>query len=283
MHPSPSSGGPRVLHCPHCGAPLEAVPFAPMARCKYCGHQVQLQQSAPPPARYPLPPAPTRGAAARLVSVLLVVPVVAGALLWYVALRPSTQPAPASAATMAAPALERSVRPPAPAVTAAHAVAATQYPMRSLLGVSPTVDVDGSRAHLASLFPSVTSSQLGDELRFVVPLSHPWFSEAELHWKNEKMGKLVSVAFRPPQGKDKLENQKEISECLSKGLGKPEVRETDHLAGELSYFWGAHWPKAWLDLYSTYLWLAFEDPKGVAPITLAQVVHTLDGCASVAR
>jgi hypothetical protein len=210
-------------------------------------------------------------------------PIVALAVFWYWVLRPSAPQTPPAAANVTPPALEPSTRSPAPKITAEPAVAATRYPMGSLLGVSSTVDVDGSRAHLASLFPGVTSSQIADELRFVVPLSHPWFSEAELHWKNEKMGRLVSVAFRPTQGHDKFPNQKEISECLSKSLGKPDVRETDHLAGELSYFWGPHFPKAWLDLYSTYLWLAFEDPKGVAAITLTQVVRTLDGCASSTR
>jgi len=151
--------------------------------------------------------------------------------------------------------------------------------MRALLGVSMAVDVDGSRAHLLGLFPSISSSQLADELRYVVPLNHRWFGAAELSWKNERAGKLVSVAFRPPVGDDKLKNPKEIADCLSKGLGKPQVRELDHLAGELSYFWGPHFPTAWADLYSGYLWLSFEDPKGVPPVTFAQVVRTLDSCA----
>ncbi|HXK18916.1 MAG TPA: hypothetical protein VNG33_13990 [Polyangiaceae bacterium] len=191
------------------------------------------------------------------------------------AARPATHadaPVPGAAANAPAPA-------PAPVPPAAGKPAVVGYPMRSLLGVSVAVDIDGSRAHMGGLFPGISTGQLAGELRYSVPLSHRWFSVAELSWKNEKAGKLDSVAFRPPLGDDKFKNQKEIADCLSKGLGSPKVRELDHLAGELSYFWGPHFPTAWADLYASYLWLSFDDPKGVPPVTLAQVVRSLDGCA----
>lgn len=151
--------------------------------------------------------------------------------------------------------------------------------MRALLGINTTVDIDGSRAHLLGLFPTISSERVAGDLSYTVPLSHPWFREAELRWKNERAGKLATIGFRPPLGDTKLKNQKEISECLTRGLGKPEVREIDHLAGELSYFWGRSFPKAWANLYTGYLWMSFEDPRGVAPVTFAQVVRILDGCA----
>lgn len=150
--------------------------------------------------------------------------------------------------------------------------------MRSLLAINPMVDIDSSRAHLLGLFPTVKSVVRAD-LSYRVPLDHPWFDAVELTWKNEKGGKLASVAFRPPRGDERFKNQKEISDCLAKSLGKPLVREINHLAGELSYFWGAHFPKAWANVYSGYLWLAFLDPKGVAPVTLPQVVRSLATCA----
>jgi hypothetical protein len=165
-----------------------------------------------------------------------------------------------------------------PAAPAPEKTASVRYPMRSLLGVSTAVDIDGSKNHMLGLFPSIDSKRHGDELRYVVPLDHPWFSEVELGWKNERAGKLTSVSIRPPAGIDKFENQREIGDCLSRGLGKPEERETDHLAGEKSYFWGRHFPKAWANLYSSYLWLTFQNPQGMAPITLGDVVRTLDGC-----
>lgn len=198
-----------------------------------------------------------------------------GALGAYLGLRGAREPvvAPTTKATLEPAAPKALPEPPAP-----EAAAAARYPLRSLLGVSTAVDIDGSKSHMLGLFPSIASKRHGDELRYVVPLDHPWFSEAELGWKNERAGKLTSVSFRPPDGVDKFENQPEIGDCLAKGLGKGEVRETDHLAGEKSYFWGRHFPKAWANLYSSYLWLTFQNPQGIAPITLGEVVRTLDGC-----
>jgi hypothetical protein len=190
----------------------------------------------------------------------------AAAFFAFINLRPKQGPVAA----------DSSVEPGAPA---AGNPALVRYVMGSLLGITPTVDIDESRAQVLGLFPTIRSSRISNELRYVVPLSHRWFDAAELGWKNERAGKLASVAFRPPVGELKLKNQKEIADCLTKGLGKPEVREIDPLAGDLTYFWGKHFPKAYASLYSGYLWLSFEDPKGVAPVTFEQVVRTLDGCA----
>lgn len=185
---------------------------------------------------------------------------------------PEPAPKPTSRATVEPAA-------PPPALAPAKEKSATlRYPLRSLLGVNTAVDIDGSRDHILGLFPAIESRRHGDELRYVVPLEHRWFREAELGWKNESAGKLTSVALNPPEGDDKFKNQKEIGDCLAKGLGKPEVRETDHLAGEQSYFWGKSFPKAWANLYSSYLWLTFQNPKGIAPVTFENVVRTLDGC-----
>jgi hypothetical protein len=93
------------------------------------------------------------------------------------------------------------------------------------------------------LFPSVEPDARADGLRYVVPVRHPWFGEVELRWKNEKAGKLNVIGFHPPQS-GRIKNQKEIADCLTKGLGKPEVREVDHLAGDVSYFWGKGFPTA---------------------------------------
>lgn len=218
---------------------------------------------------------------------LIVAGVVAGlgfvaALAIYVTL-PRTPPAPAASRGTTATAPDRPAAPvepaPSPPTPAPPETSElVRYTLRSLLGIDTRVDVDATSAHLRGLFPSISSERVADELRFTVPLDHAWFGEAELRWKNERAGKLTTVGFRPPRGETKLKNQKQIADCLVGGLGKPEVREVDHLAGEVSYFWGRNFPKAWANLYSGYLWLSFEDPRGVPPVTFAQVVRTLAGC-----
>lgn len=273
MQSSESSGAPRVLRCPQCGAPLDVPPHALTTRCTYCGHNVKLADPSP---ALPLPQ-PRKGSL-RSVVVLIAVGTVAvfgAALVAHLSARstPDSVATPAARATV-----EPVVRSSAPAPPAPEKAAAVRYPMRALLGVSTDVDIDGSRTHMLGLFPSIESERRADELRYVVPVHHRWFSSVELGWKNERAGKLTSVSFRPPEGDDKFENQDEIADCLAKGLGKPEVRETDHLAGEKSHFWGRHFPKAWANLYSGYLWLTFRNPEGIAPVTLPVIVRTLDGC-----
>jgi hypothetical protein len=283
MQSSQSHGEPRILRCPHCGAPLEAPPLALTTQCRYCGHQVKLADPNVPRPSYPAAPLP-RPAPARTPLVLglglSVVLSAAGAVIGYLALSTS----PERADEPQAPAANKPVVPAtvsaAPAAKPSAKPREARYALRSLLGIDATVDIDASRAHLRALFPSIESTQIAGQLRYIVPLDHPWFGEAQLSWKNERRGRLATVGFRPPLGNDKLQNQKQIADCLGQGLGKPEVRETDHLAGELSYFWSKAFPKAWANLYSGYLWLAFEDPKGVAPVTLSQVVRTLDRCGS---
>lgn len=276
-------GEPRILRCPHCGAPLDAPVHALSTRCSYCGHTVKLGE---PPAPRPTYPQPRPAAAAtpapsRLVPILVLTGAVGAlGLIGVVVAFIAFQSAPRPPAAPVAPAKAAPARPEAPTPVPAKAAPAAvkRYPMRALLGINTSVDIDGSRAHLLELFPTIESERVAGDLSYTVPLSHPWFREAELRWKNERAGKLATVGFRPPLGDSKLNNQKEISECLTRGLGKPEVREIDHLAGEVSYFWGRHFPKAWANLYTGYLWLSFEDPRGVAPVTFAQVVRTLDGC-----
>jgi DNA-directed RNA polymerase subunit RPC12/RpoP len=286
MQTSPSGSVPRILRCPHCGAPLDAPAFAVTARCAYCGHNVRLAEpSAPQPSHQVAPPVARARRALPMLSVVFgVIAFGLIASVWvllgtYSPPAPAPQP-PARAADSAAPV---SAPAPVPAKPPIAKPIVTRYPLPALLAVSSAVDIDGSRAHMQGLFPTVGSSRVADQLRYVVPLSHPWFGAAELSWKNERAGKLVTIAFRPPDGDAKLENQKEIGACLAKGLGKPEVREIDHLAGDVSYFWGRHFPKAWANLYSSYLWLSFRDPKGIGPITFTQVVRTLDGCAPSPR
>jgi hypothetical protein len=270
MQPSHSSE-PRVPRCPNCGAPLDARPDARTTLCGYCGQSIELAEPSSPRPTHPHAKAPPASVPARRAPILIQLFFAAAsacvaAYFAFANAHPSQEPVAAVS----------SVEPGAPA---AGNPVLVRYLMGSLLGITPTVDIDESRAHLLGLFPTIHSSRISDELRYVVPLSHRWFSAAELGWKNERAGKLASVAFRPPVGELKLKNQKEIADCLSKSLGKPEVREIDHLAGDLSYFWGRNFPKAWASLYSGYLWLSFEDPKGVAPVTFQQVVRALDGCA----
>lgn len=287
MQSSPSSGGPSILRCPHCGAPLEAAPFALMTRCAYCGHNIKLGEPSAPRPPYPQAPPPAKSS--RTPVLLLVVLVVtfglAAAVVGFVAMSGARESAvaPTTRAAPAVPVPQTAAASPAATPTSAPRAApkpvAVGYPLRSLLGVNVTVDIDGSTAHMRGLFPEVESSRVADQLRFAVPLEHPWFGLAELSWKNEKAGKLVTVGFKPPLGSDKLGNPKQIADCLSKGLGKPEAREVDHLSGEMSYFFGKGFPKAWANVYAGYVWMAFEDPRGVAPVTFGQVVRTLDSCA----
>jgi hypothetical protein len=153
------------------------------------------------------------------------------------------------------------------------------YPVSALANVSPALDIDTSRAGLLALFPGV-SWATGIGLTYTVPLDDPWFSVAELTFANEKGGKLSTVSLRPPVGDDAL-NQKELSVCLASGLGKPVEHEADHLAGTVTYAWDAHWPKASLDVNTSYVWLDLKQSAGVgvAPITLAGVAGALAGCS----
>jgi hypothetical protein len=225
-----------------------------------------------------VPPVPKASRRAP-VFVFAAVATVVASLTAYLSTQLAQSPAAVAPLAAASPAPNPALTPePKPQATPNKPVAVS-YSLASLAGINAAVDIDASRAHLTGLFPTITSEQRSDELSYRLPLKHPWFSAVELNWQNAKDGKLVSVAFRPPAGDDKFKNQKEISDCLSKGLGKPEVRELDHLAGELSYFWGQHFPKAWADLYSSYLWLAFDDSKGIAPVTFTNVVRTLEACA----
>ncbi len=283
MQSSQPGGGPTVLRCPNCGAPIEAQPFAPTTRCGYCHQTVVL---APPVVQRPPYPHPAAPAARPVGSVSSRTPVlvfvvaltVTGSVAAFLASQSASPPpvAKPAAVAVAKPAqlTEPRAQPRAPTKTPE-----VRYPMAALLRIDPTVDIDGSKAHLAALFPGVAGERLAGDLGYTVPLDHPWFREAVLNWKNEKNGRLATVGFRPPLGDDKLKNQAEIRDCLAKALGKPVAREVDHLAGEYSYFWGSHFPKVWANLYSSYLWMAFEDPRGVAPVTLPTVVRTLAGCA----
>src|SRR5262249_2655856 len=147
-------------------------------RCGYCGQSVKLAE-----ASVPRPPKPAGGTNAPSRVVPLMIAAVVGALglvgaaLAFFALRPSSgsaaEPARQSAAVPVAPSAP--VLIPVPEKSSE-----VRYPLRALLGVSTAIDVDGSQAHMKKLFPSVSSNRHADELHFVVPLSHPWFGEAEL-------------------------------------------------------------------------------------------------------
>jgi hypothetical protein len=282
MHSSSPSGEPRILRCPHCGAPLDSQPFAVMARCAYCGHNVKLAEPSlprpPDPTALPVRRKSNLGPALSMAFATVGLVAIA-AVFVFIGARSSTAPTVAPRSPAAGATLEARARPPVPAASVSAKAPEVRYPLSSLLGISSAIDIDGSKAHLQGLFPTVGSNRVADQLRYAIPLSHPWFGVAELSWKNERAGKLATVAFRPPRGDQKLKNPKEIADCLSKGLGKPEVREIDHLAGDVSYFWGRHFPKAWANVYSGYLWLSFLEPKGIPPVTFTQVVRTLDGCA----
>lgn len=287
MQSSGTSGDPRVLRCPHCGAPLELQPYAPFTQCRYCGHSVKLAEPAPPPPPVFQQPAPyvtsrkptaRNGALTALLagSALMVALVAVGA---FVAAAQSSASTPAPKAAQAAPqTLPAAVPTPRAVPTPPAADVVKLYSLESLLGVNTSVSIDGSHALMHDLFPTVSAGTHGVDLSYEVPLSHPWFGEAQFIWKNEKAGQLINVGLRPPKGEQRFTNQREIGECLVKGLGKAEVRETDHLKGEFSYFWGKQFPRVWANLYSGYLWLVFETPKPVPPITLERVVRTLGAC-----
>jgi len=291
MQPSGMSGDPRILRCPHCGAPLELQPYAPLTQCRYCGHTVKLAEPAPspPPGAYqpapyvtpPRKPPSSNGSLIALLAGSLVVVglVVVGAFIAAARSATVSSTPPSKIAPPAVPApvatAPESPKPPPPERE-------TRYPLKSLLGVNAGVDIDGSRALMHDLFPTVSAGTHGVDLSYEVPLSHSWFGTAQLIWKNERAGQLINVGLRPPQGDQRFKNQREIGECLVRGLGKAEVRETDHLKGEFSYFWGKSFPRAWANLYSGYLWLVFETPKGVPPITLERVVRTLNDCPETA-
>jgi hypothetical protein len=286
MQPSHPSAGPQVLRCPHCGAPLDAQPYQLSARCKYCGITVKLADHAPPPAQPPRPGPPSPGSASFTplliaVAVLGVVALLgAAAVATFLAARSPGSKSTSAASQPPSPQkpAARGPAPEPPKVPSSARPRAKRYPLAALLGVSADVDIDGSKQHMQELFPGVEAAPRADELSFRVPLEHPWFREATFGWKNERAGKLSSVKLDPPSGSDKFTNQSAIADCLTKGLGKPEVREIDHLAGEMSYFWGKNFPRAWANLYSGYLWMAFRDSKGIPPVTAKQVLKTLDGC-----
>ncbi len=211
-----------------------------------------------------------------LVAVAAVV-ALGGSVAGYLLTRSTPTPAvaPVAAVPTAKPVTPIEPKPPRPTAKPVE----RSYPLRSLLELDVTVDIDGSRAHLLALFPTIGSEPGADKLVYRLPLQNPWFGAVEMSWNNEKAGRLTNVRFDPPRGDERFKNQKQIGDCLARGLGKPEVRELNHLTGELSFFWGARFPKAWADLYSGYLRLAFENPKGAPPMTFGQVVRSLDACA----
>jgi hypothetical protein len=199
--------------------------------------------------------------------------------------------APKAESTVTPVAPPKSPAPPDPPAAPPSAAAASEqpraptevrYPLGALLEIGDKVGTDVSGGVMQALFPSVESRKLAGDLRYEVPLSNQWFGSAELRWKNERDGKLTSVALRPPEGHGKFKNPKEIADCAAKTLGKPLEREVDHLAGDVSYFWGRSFPKAWANLYSSYFWMTFHDPKGVPPLSFVQVLRTLDGCTRTA-
>jgi hypothetical protein len=275
---SQPSGEPKVMRCPNCGAPVNIPPFAPTTQCSYCHHAIMLGRGAQWTPPVPAPHAPGGSRRTPVFVVLATVATITASLTAYLLTRVTQSPEASATLAAASPAATPTPAPEPKPQAAPKKPVEVSYQLASLLGINAAVDIDASRAHLVGLFPTISSEQRADQLSYRLPLKHPWFSAVELNWENAKNGKLVSVAFRPPAGDDKFKNQKQISDCLTKGLGKPEVRELDHLAGELSYFWGAHFPNAWADVYSGYLWLAFEDSKGVAPVTFTNVVRTLDAC-----
>jgi len=154
----------------------------------------------------------------------------------------------------------------------------TGYPIQTLASIDPRVDVDGSRAHMLKLFPGASWSARATELTFTVPLTHPWFDEAQVAWTNAKRGRLSSASLDPPSRQNTFSNQIEIRDCLAKRLGRPEDRETDHLAGEHSYFWGKHWPRACVHVHKTSVWLRLRDSSGVGSTSVAGVMGALAAC-----
>lgn len=224
MQSSQSGAEPRILRCPQCGAPLDAPAFALTTHCRYCGHNVKLADPSVPHPGYAAAPAlaaPARSSRSPVVLLLalgaVLVLATAGAFVAYLASSaPAELPAVPKAQAAAPP-----VKPAAPSLApkaTAKAVEA-RHPLRSLLVIDTKVDIDGSSLHLLGHFPSAESTRIAGELRFSVPLDHPWFGIAQLSWKNERRGKLTTVGFKPPLGDEKLKNQKEIADCLSKGLG----------------------------------------------------------------
>jgi len=291
MQSSGASGDPRVLRCPHCGAPLELQPYAPLTQCRYCGHTVKLADPAPPPPVFHPSAPPVTPQAKPTASNSAVVALLAGSAMVvalvavgaFVAAAQSSVSTPAPPPPRVPPPSVPAAAPTPRAVPTPHTEENVKlYSLESLLGVKAGVDIDGSHAIMHDLFPTVSAGTHGVDLSYEVPLSHPWFGEAQFIWKNEKAGHLINVGLRPPKGELRFKNQREIGECLVKGLGKAEVRETDHLKGEFSYFWGKQFPRVWANLYSGYLWLVFETPKPLPPITLERVIRTVKDCPATA-
>lgn len=268
MQQSSVTGVPRIVRCPHCGAPLDAESDQRSARCRYCGHIVKLRETVPRAA--PAAPPPRLGSLALpppLLTALVaagILVVVGGALIAWAS----------STAGPLAP-------PPTPVAQE------TRYPLRALLGVNVDLDVDASKPQMQRLFPSV-EPKLGIGLEYRVPLEHPWFGHAAFTWKNASAGKLLSFQLDHLQADELFKNQRAIADCLTKGLGKPEAVESNHLAGEWSYYWRDPSRGTNVSLSVRDIWMDFEglvvlrdrlaDSPAPPAVSVKQVLATLDSC-----
>jgi hypothetical protein len=205
MQSSGANRDPRVLRCPHCGAPLELQPYAPLTQCRYCGHTVKLAEPAPPvfpPApRVPPPPKPASSNRALVPllagSVMVVALVAVGAFVAAQSSASAPAPPPPRVPPRSAP---TAVPTPRAVPTSPAEELVKLYPLESLLGVKSGVDIDGSHALMHDLFPTVSAGTHGVDLSYEVPLSHPWFGQAQFIWKNEKAGQLMNVGPGRPRG-----------------------------------------------------------------------------------
>src|SRR4051812_31940575 len=79
----------RILRCPHCGATLDAQPFALTARCEYCGHTVEVGRPSPP-TPHPAPAPAVRSGPRAPVMAMIAISVgltLAGSLVSYLGTR----------------------------------------------------------------------------------------------------------------------------------------------------------------------------------------------------
>jgi len=89
---------------------------------------------------------------------------------------------------------------------------------------------------------------------------------------------MVSARLDPPPFQQRFPNQLEIRDCLARRFGPARDAEINHLANDHSYQWQKYWPHAAAYVGSTYLWMEFEDPRSVYPVSFKSIVEALADC-----
>jgi hypothetical protein len=152
------------------------------------------------------------------------------------------------------------------------------YRPLALATLDITIDVDQASSQVTATVPGAVESRWSG-LTFEVPIDHPQLGGLDLGWANAAGGKVDSISFDPPPGRDAFPDQAALQACITAIFGPPEDLELDHLAGTRYQMWEPE-GLASVHLYPTYLsvsaWSWHGDPPSNA--TWTKLLRALDSC-----